>query len=163
MPWLETNFASGFCLTTSPSKLSRWLVLIKDEWRLFFIAVKAYVSLTASFNSSPHAASRTRLMWPLTVTNVLSQPTVTVPAGPAGSPSSGGDVVAFVKDINQPSLPHSFLFCSCVCLWPFQLYFNFINSPDNSPLSHSVLPILILPHWSFQLYIALWKSPSALI
>ena len=38
-----------------------------------------------------------------------------------------------------------------------------INSPDNSPLSHSVLPVLFLPYWSFQLYISLWKSPSALI
>ena len=38
-----------------------------------------------------------------------------------------------------------------------------INSPNNSPLSHSVLPALFLPYWSFQVYISLWKSPSALI
>ena len=38
-----------------------------------------------------------------------------------------------------------------------------INSPDNSSLSHSVLPVLFLPYVSFQLYISLWKSPSALI
>ena len=38
-----------------------------------------------------------------------------------------------------------------------------INSPDNLPLSYSVLPILILPYWSIQLYISLAKSPSALI
>ena len=41
--------------------------------------------------------------------------------------------------------------------------FHSINSPDNSPLSHSVLPVLLLPSWSFHLYISLWKSPSALI
>ena len=35
--------------------------------------------------------------------------------------------------------------------------------PDNSPFSHSVLPVLCLPYWSFQLYISFWKSPSALI
>ena len=41
--------------------------------------------------------------------------------------------------------------------------FHSINSPDNAPLSQSVLPVLILPYWSFQLQIFLWKSPSALI
>ena len=30
--------------------------------------------------------------------------------------------------------------------------FQSINSPDNSPLSHSVLLVLFLPYWSFQLY-----------
>ena len=30
-----------------------------------------------------------------------------------------------------------------------------INSPDNSPFSHSVLSVLILPCWSFQPYISL--------
>ena len=38
-----------------------------------------------------------------------------------------------------------------------------VKSPDNSPLSHAVLPVLILPCWSIQLYISLRKSPSALI
>ena len=28
--------------------------------------------------------------------------------------------------------------------------FHSINSPDNSPFSHSVLPVLFLPYWSFQ-------------
>ena len=32
--------------------------------------------------------------------------------------------------------------------------FHSINSPDNSPFSHSVLPVLFLPYWSFQLYIS---------
>ena len=45
---------------------------------------------------------------------------------PAGSPSRDGDVTVCVKDINQSSLPHSFLFCSCVY---FRLYgpFNCIS------------------------------------
>ena len=41
---------------------------------------------------------------------------------PAGSPSCGGDVAVHVLDINQPSLPTPFFFCSCVyfCLYcPF--------------------------------------------
>ena len=29
--------------------------------------------------------------------------------------------------------------------------FHSINSPENSPFSHSVLPVLSLPYWSFQL------------
>ena len=63
-------------------------------------------------------------------------------------------------------LAQSFLFCSCVFVSVFMALstvFHSINSPDNSLLSHSVLPVLFLPYWSFQLYISLWKSPSALI
>ena len=30
-----------------------------------------------------------------------------------------------------------------------------MHSPNNSQLSHSVLPVLFLPYWSFQLYISL--------
>ena len=58
-----------------------------------------------------------------------------------------------------------FLFCSCVyfCLYSLSTVFRSINYPDNSPLSHSILPVLFLPYWSFQLYISLWKSSSALI
>ena len=59
-------------------------------------------------------------------------------------------------------LPHSFLFCSCVC---FCLYVPFncissINSPDNFLLSHSVLLVLFLPYWSFQLYLFVKVSLS---
>ena len=45
---------------------------------------------------------------------------------PVGSPSRSGDVVVYVKDINQPSLPapfYSVLVCLFMSLWPFQLYF----------------------------------------
>ena len=44
---------------------------------------------------------------------------------PAGSPSHGEDVVVYVKDINQPSLPTPFVLFLCLflSLWPFQLYF----------------------------------------
>ena len=35
--------------------------------------------------------------------------------------------------------------------------FRSINSPDNSPLSHSFLPVLFLPYGSFQLYISIMK------
>ena len=34
------------------------------------------------------------------------------------------------------------------------IVFHSINSPDNSLLSHSVLPVVILGYWSFQLYTA---------
>ena len=76
---------------------------------------------------------------------------------PAGSPSRGGDVVVFVKDINQPSLPTAFysVLMSISVFMALSTVFDSINSPDNSPLSHSVLPLLILPYWSFQLYISL--------
>ena len=38
--------------------------------------------------------------------------------------------------------------------------FHSINSPDNSPLFRSVLPVLFLPYWSFQLYISLFMKVS---
>ena len=56
---------------------------------------------------------------------------------PVDSPSSGGDVVVYVKDINQPSLPTPFLFCSWVCFCLYSLFsrISFHNSPDTSLLS----------------------------
>ena len=79
---------------------------------------------------------------------------------PAGSPSRGAQ--------HKPTeLAHSFLFCSCVYIGlygPFKCI-SFHMFSRNSPLSHSVLPVLILPYsvlpvlilpyWSFQLYISL--------
>ena len=82
----------------------------------------------------------------------------------AGSPSRGGNVMVYVLDINNRAC-RLFLFCSyvCFCLYgPFNL-FNCVNSPDISPLSHPVLPVLFLPHGSFQLCICLRKPPPALI
>ena len=59
------------------------------------------------------------------------------------------------------SLPHGSLlqrlFLSFMAL---STVFHSINSPDNSPLFHSVLPILVLPYWSFQLYKDLFMKVS---
>ena len=76
---------------------------------------------------------------------------------PAGSPSRGGDVAVYVSDINQPSLPAPFysVFVSISVFMALSAVSHSINSPDNSSLSHSVLPVLFLSHWSFQLYISL--------
>ena len=75
---------------------------------------------------------------------------------PTGSPSRGGDVAVYLLDINQPSFPT--LFCSVLvsvsAFVALSTTFYSINSPDNSPLSHSVLPVLFLPYWSFQLSIS---------
>ena len=70
---------------------------------------------------------------------------------PAVSPSGGGDVGVYVFDINEPSLPTSFysLFVSIFDFMALSTVFHSINYPDNSPLSHSVLPVLFLPYWSF--------------
>ena len=74
----------------------------------------------------------------------------------AGSPSRGGDVAAYVFKISQPSLPTSFysVLVSVSVFTALSTVFYFINSPDISPLSHSVLPVLFLPYWSFQLYVS---------
>ena len=84
---------------------------------------------------------------------------------PTGSPSRGGDVAGSVFDLNQPSLPTPFysVLVSVSVFMVLSAVFHSMNSPDNSPLSHSVLAVLCLPDWSFQLYISLCKSPSALI
>ena len=77
---------------------------------------------------------------------------------PTGSPSCGGDVAFYVFDINQPSVPtsfYSFLVSFLVSISVFMALpteFHSIKPPDNSPLSHSVLPVLFLPYWSFKLY-----------
>ena len=59
---------------------------------------------------------------------------------PAGSPSRGGDVAVYAFDINQPCLP-TFLFyfalVSISVVMTLSTVFPSINSPDNSPLSHS--------------------------
>ena len=62
-------------------------------------------------------------------------------------------------------LAYSFLICSCVyfCLMTLLTVFHSINSADNSPLSHSVLPALILLRCSFQLYISYECLPKPFI
>ena len=78
-------------------------------------------------------------------------------------------MLRFISDINQPSFPIPFIpfysvLVSVSVFMALSTVFHSINSPDNSPFSPSVLPVLSLPYWSCQqLYISLWKSPSALI
>ena len=74
-----------------------------------------------------------------------------------GSPSRGGDVAVSVFDINQPSSPTPFysVLVSVSVFVAFSTVFQSLNSPDNSRLPDSVLPVLFLPYWSFQLHISL--------
>ena len=87
---------------------------------------------------------------------------------PAGSLSRGGDVAVYVFDIKSSSLPtpfHSVLVSISVFV-ALSTVFHFINSPDNSPLSRSVLPVLFLSYWSFSLYIFFIKvslSPDVIL
>ena len=63
---------------------------------------------------------------------------------PAGSPSRSGDVAVSVFDINQPRLPTAFysVLVSISVFMTLSSVFHSTNSPDNSPLSYSVLPAL---------------------
>ena len=66
---------------------------------------------------------------------------------PADSPSRGGDGAVQVLDINQPSLITPFFLSALVSIYLFMTLltvFRSINETDNSPLSHSVLPVLFL-------------------
>ena len=67
---------------------------------------------------------------------------------PTGSPSPGGDVIAYVKDLNQLSLSTPFypVLVSVSVFMVLSTVFHFINSPDKSPFSHSVLAVLSLPY-----------------
>ena len=87
---------------------------------------------------------------------------------PAGSPSRGGDVAVYVSNISQPSLPTPFysVLVTVSVFMALSTVFHSINSPDNSPLSHSVLPVSFLPYWSFQLYCLFMKvslSPDIML
>ena len=77
---------------------------------------------------------------------------------PAGLPSRGGDVAVYVFDINQPSLltPSCYpVLVSVSVSTALSTVLHLRNSLDNSPLSHTDLPVLFLPYWSFQLYTSL--------
>ena len=80
---------------------------------------------------------------------------------PADPPLRGGDVVFFVTDINQPSL-HTPFYCVLVSVSVFIAFstvFHSIHSPNNSPLSHSVLPVLMLPYLALStLFIFFYES-----
>ena len=67
--------------------------------------------------------------------------------------SRAGDVAVYVFDINQQSLPTPFcsVLVSISSFMALSTVLQSINSPDNSPLSHSVLLVLSLPYWSFYL------------
>ena len=69
-------------------------------------------------------------------------------------------LLGYVYDINQPSLPTPFysVLVSISVFMALSTVFDSINSLDNSPFSHSVLPVLSLPYWSFQPYISLYES-----
>ena len=78
---------------------------------------------------------------------------------PTGSPSRGGDVAVYVFDVNQPSLPNPVysVLVSISVFIALSTVFHSITSPDSSPLSHSVLPVLFLPYGPFS-YISLYES-----
>ena len=90
--------------------------------------------------------------------NIFGSRLVALTQVPAGSPSRGGDVAAYVN-IRQLSLPTPFysVLVTVSVFVALSTVFHSINSPDTSPLSHSVLPVSFLPYWSFQLYISFMK------
>ena len=63
---------------------------------------------------------------------------------PVGSPSCGGDVTVYAK----PSFPTPFysVLVSISVFISLSTVFHSINSPDNSPFSHSVLPVSSPPY-----------------
>ena len=70
---------------------------------------------------------------------------------------SGEDATVYVCDTNQPIFPTPFysVLLSIFVFMALSTVSLSINSPNHSPFSHSVLPVLSVPYWSFQLYISL--------
>ena len=69
------------------------------------------------------------------------------------------DVAVYVFDINQPTCPFLLILFLCLILsfMALSTVFHSIDSPDNSPLSHSVLPVIFLPFCPFN-YTSLYES-----
>ena len=89
-------------------------------------------------------------------------------AVPAGSPSRVGDVVDYVKDINQPSLPTSFysVLVSISVFMALSTISHSINSPDNSPLfslSSSGLNSALLVLSTIYFFMKVSLSPDIII
>ena len=110
------------------------------------------------------------LWWALPATlascTLISDPTTLSEWVPAGSPSCGGDVTVYVGDISQPSLPTPFysVLASVSVFTALSTVFYSMNSPDNSPFSHSVVPVLSLPYywsfWAIHLFMKVSVSPD---
>ena len=64
-----------------------------------------------------------------------------------------------MSDINDPSLPTPFYsdLASVSVFMALSIVFHSINSPDNSPFSHPVLPVLSLLIGPFD-YMSLYES-----
>ena len=77
--------------------------------------------------------------------------------------SRGGDVAVYVSDIKQSSLPTSFYpaLASVSVFMALSAVFHSTKTPNNSPLSHSVFPLLFCLIGPIN-YISLLKSLSAL-
>ena len=65
-----------------------------------------------------------------------------------------------MSDVNQPSLPSPFysVLVSVSVFMTLSTVFHSINSPDNSPFSHSVLVVLVLCLIGPLNYISLYES-----
>ena len=141
---LKSHTSSLWTLTPVARTLDTCVFSLSVSQYLFFFFLHSFAangSLLYSFTLSVMLSAQTKLL---------------VVQIPAGSPLRGGAVGVYVFDINQPSLPTPFIMFLCLIsvFMPLSTVFHSINSPDNSPLSHSVLPVLFLLYWSFVLYIS---------
>ena len=102
-----------------------------------------------------------RLCWPLLFSFSIIVPSdVTKPQRvgcPHGLTFTCLGCCGYCLDIYQLSLPTPFcsVLVSVSVFMALLTLFQSIHSPDNSPLSHSVLPVLFMPYWSLQPYISL--------
>ena len=80
---------------------------------------------------------------------------------PTGSPSRAGNVAVYVFDMNQPSLstPSYSVLVSVYVFMALSTVFHSIISPNNSLLSHFVLPVGMLPYNIFDINQPSWPTP----
>ena len=151
------------CTTVWPPRLHGLRLVHRPEWRCFcglaetrmemsllemgvqLILPTRYYQQLLLVQWMPHHAGASNLLLELTHLHVVG-------------------MLWFMSDINRPSLPTPF-YSVCVsisAIMTISTVFHSINSPDNSPFPHSVLPVLPLPHWFFQLYISFWQVSFSL-
>ena len=117
----------------------------------------------SGMNGSSSMSTTTNIMQSLTFS--ISIVSGKIAMSPRAHFHVGGDVAVYVFDVNQPSLPTPFysVHVSISVFIALSTVFRSINSPDNSLLSQSVLPVLFLPfNWSFQLYYLFMKVSFSL-
>ena len=159
-----TRMVCNLWCTSSSSFQTRTLTLILTARPHPVLAASYSTTTTQPASTPPHCSSAacTPLHWASVcvirdLTNILACSAVTCGhfRCPRGLTLTWWGCHGLCQRHKLTELAHSFFFYSVLVsvsvFMALSTVFRSINSSDNSPFSHSVLPVLFLPYWSFQL------------